>query len=197
MRSAVAHDSWITPCWGSINPRGAPVRSRLSDIAHLAEIVGALAVVVSLVYVGIQVNDSVGASRSASVNDANVALQSWYQELGTNQQASALFYRGLMSGEALPATEEFQFLMTFHAVFLAFQNSYWLTEEGTLDPELLESLTAAILGVKDTPGMSRYWRQRKSYLNASFSEYVERLLDRETNPSMDIYRDTVAVPEPN
>ena len=173
------------------------MRSRLSDIAHLAEIVGALAVVVSLVYVGIQVNDSVGASRSASVNDANVALQSWYQELGTNQQASALFYRGLMSGEALPATEEFQFLMTFHAVFLAFQNSYWLTEEGTLDPELLESLTAAILGVKDTPGMRRYWRQRKSYLNASFAEYVERLLDRETNPSMDIYRDTVAVPEPN
>lgn len=173
------------------------MRSRLSDMAHLAEIVGALAVVVSLVYVGIQVNDSVGASRSASVNDANVALQSWYQELGTNQQASALFYRGLMSGEALPAAEEFQFLMTFHAVFLAFQNSYWLTEEGTLDAELLESLTAAILGVKDTPGMRRYWRQRKSYLNASFAEYVERLLNRETNPSMDIYRDTVAVPEPN
>jgi hypothetical protein len=169
----------------------------LSDLAHLAEIVGAVAVVVSLVYVGIQVNDSVGASRSASVNDANVALQNWYLEVGTNQQASALFYRGLMSAEALPtAEEEFQFLMTFHGVFLAFQNSYWLTEEGTLDPELLESLTAAILGVKDTPGMRRYWRQRKSYLNASFAEYVEQLLERETNSSMDIYRTTESASEP-
>ncbi len=171
------------------------MKSRLSDLAHLAEIVGALAVIVSLVYVGIQVKDSVGASRSASVNDANVALQSWYLEVGTNEQASALFYRGLMSAEALPAAEEFQFLMTFHGVFLAFQNSYWLTEEGTLDPELLESLTAAILGVKDTPGMRRYWRQRKSYLNASFGEYVEQLLRRETNTSMDIYREPVSVPE--
>lgn len=173
------------------------MRSRLTDMAHLAEIVGALAVVISLIYVGIQVNDSVGASRSAAVNDANVALQNWYLELGTSEQASTLFYRALMSEDALPPAEEFQFLMTFHGVFLAFQNSYWLTEEGTLDPELLESLTVAILGVKDTPGMRRYWRQRKSYLNASFGEYVEQLLERETNTSMDIYRDTASAPESN
>ncbi|MGI9626426.1 MAG: hypothetical protein ACR2QM_06290 [Longimicrobiales bacterium] len=164
------------------------MKSRLADLAHLAEIVGAFAVVVSLVYVGIQVNDGVGASRSASVNDANVALQSWYLEVGTNEQTSNLFYRGLLSDEALPNEEEFQFLMIFHGVWLAFQNSYWLAEEGTLDPELLEALTAAILGVKDTPGMQRYWRQRRSYLNASFGLYVDELLARETNTSMDIYR---------
>ena len=169
------------------------MKSRLADLAHLAEIVGAFAVVVSLVYVGIQVNDGVGASRSASVNDANVALQSWYLEVGSNEQTSDLFYRGLLSNEALPNEEEFQFLMIFHAVFLAFQNSYWLAEEGTLDPELLEALTAAILGVKDTPGMQRYWRQRRSYLNASFGLYVDELLQRETNTSMDIYR----IPESN
>ena len=164
------------------------VKSRLADLAHVAEIIGALAVIISLLYVGVQVKDSVGASRSASVNDANVALQSWYLELGSNEQASSLFYRGLLSEEALPNEEEFQFLMIFHGVFLAFQNSYWLAEEGTLDPELLDALTVAILGVKDTPGMQRYWRQRKSYLNASFGLYVDQLLERETNTSMDIYR---------
>jgi hypothetical protein len=169
------------------------MKSRLADLAHLAEIVGAFAVVVSLIYVGIQVNDGVGASRSASVNDANVALQSWYLEVGSNEQMSNLFYRGLLSAEALPNEEEFQFLMIFHGVWLAFQNSYWLAEEGTLDPELLEALTAAIVGVKDTPGMQRYWRQRRSYLNASFGLYVDELLERETNTSMDIYR----IPESN
>ena len=169
------------------------MKSRLADLAHLAEIVGAFAVVVSLVYVGIQVNDGVGASRSASVNDANVALQSWYLEVGSNEQTSSLFYRGLLSDEALPNEEEFQFLMIFHGVWLAFQNSYWLAEEGTLDPELLEALTAAVLGVKDTPGMQRYWRQRRSYLNASFGIYIDELLERKTNTSMDIYR----IPESN
>ena len=51
-------------------PRGPAVSSRLSDYAHIAEIIGAAAVVISLIYVGIQVRDSAGASRSASVNAA-------------------------------------------------------------------------------------------------------------------------------
>lgn len=171
--------------------------ARLSRMASIAEIIGAFAVVISLIYVGLQVNQSVGATRSASVNDANVAVQSWYLEVGSNEQASALFYRALMSDVALPAAEEFQFLMMFHGVFLGFQNSFWLAEEGTLDAELLDALTAAILGVKDTPGMRRYWRQRKSYLNASFAEYVEQLLVRETNTSMELYRIPEAEPPPN
>ena len=173
------------------------MKFRLSELAHIAEIVGALAVVVSLVYVGIQVNNSVDASRSVAVNDANVALQNWYHEVGSSQQASELFYRGLISSEALAPEEEFQFLMMFHGVFLAFQNSYWLTEEGTLDPELLNSLTAAILGTKDMPGTQRYWRQRKSYLNPNFGAYVDELMERETNPSMDIYQLPPGYPESN
>ena len=164
------------------------MRSKLAEFAHIAEIVGALAVVISLVYVGRQVNDSVVASRSAAVNDANVALQSWYLELGTDAQSSANFYGGLMSQEALDPEDEFQFLMTFHAVFLGFQNSYFLTEEGTLDQEMLEALTAAILGVKDKSGMQRYSGQRKSYLHVRFGSYVDELLTRETNTSMDVYR---------
>lgn len=175
-----------------------PERSRLSAAALLAEIIGAFAVVISLIYVGIQVNQSVQAVRSESVNNANVALQSWYLDVGSDQQTAEIFYRGLMSEEALPTPEEeFQFLMMFHAVFLAFQNSYWLHQEGTLDPELLDALTAAILGVKDTPGLNRYWRQRRSYLNASFANYVDDLLQRETNTSMDLYRLPEGTPESN
>lgn len=164
------------------------MKPRLSDLAHFAEIVAAIAVVISLVYLGRQVNDSVVASRSAAINDANVALQSWYLELGTNGQASSIFARGMSSPEALPAEDEFQFIMILHGFFLAFQNSYFLTEEGTLDAEQLESLTAAILGVKDAPGMERYWLRRRSYLNASFASYVDDLLTRETDTSMDIDR---------
>lgn len=86
-------------------------KMKLKNCASVAEIVGAVAVVVSLVYVGIQVNDSAGAARSAAANDVNVALQEWYIQVGSDQQTSALLYRGLVSEQALPDEEEFQFLM--------------------------------------------------------------------------------------
>jgi len=171
------------------------MKSKLSDLASVAEIIGALAVVISLIYVGVQVNDSASAVRAASANDANVAVQSWYLQVGSDQQTSELFYGALISEEALSNQEEFQFLMIFHGVFLAFQNSYLLAEEGTIDVELREALTRAILGVKDTPGMRRYWRQRKSYLHSAFANYVDQLLLQETNPSMDVYRISETEPQ--
>ena len=63
------------------------MKSRISELASIAEIIGAFAVVISLIYVGIQVNDNAGSVRSAAANDANVATQSWYLQVGTDQQA--------------------------------------------------------------------------------------------------------------
>lgn len=82
--------------------------------------------------------------------------------------------------------------MMMHGAFLAFQNSYLLAEEGTIDAELREAITAALMGVKETPGMRRYWRQRKSYLHSGFVEYVDQLLEQESDVTVDIYR----APEP-
>jgi len=164
------------------------MKLKLSELASIAEIIGAFAVVVSLIYVGFQVNDSASAVRAASANDAAVAMQSWYLEIGTNEQTSNLWWKAITSQEALSDEEEFQFLMMTHAAFLAFQNSYLLAEEGTIDPELREAITSAILGVKDLPGMIRYWRQRKSYLHADFVLYVDELFTLDSIDTVDIYR---------
>ena len=164
------------------------MRIKLKQWANIAEIIGALAVVVSLVYVGIQVNDSAGAVRSAAANDVNVALQNWYIELGSSQQTSSLVYRGLMSEQALPEEQEFQFLMMLHGFFLGAQNSYLLAAEGTIDTELVDSLTVVIIGINDLPGMKRYWRQRKSYLHSGFAEWVDRVSAQGGEETMDLYK---------
>ena len=161
---------------------------KLKQWANLAEIIGALAVVVSLVYVGIQVNDSAGAVRSSAANDVNVALQTWYMEVGADQQTSTIVYRGLMSEQALPEEKEFQFLMMLHGFFLGAQNSYLMAVEGTIDEELVDSLTVVIIGINNLPGMKRYWRQRKSYLHAGFAEWVEQILAQGGEETMDLYR---------
>ena len=171
------------------------MKIKLSELASIAEIIGAFAVVISLIYVGIQVNESAGAVRSASANDANVAMQNWYLQIGSNQQTSELVYQALISEEALSNEEEFQFLMMMHAVFLGFQNNYLLAEEGTIDVELRESLTMAISGVRNLPGMKRYWRQRKSYLHSGFAEWAEQIFSRDTDIPVDIYRLPEVEPE--
>ena len=164
------------------------MRLKLSEWASVAEIIGATAVIISLVYVGFQVNDNTSAIRSAAANDASVAMQSWYLEMGSNREASDLWFNAMTSPEPLPTHDEFQFMMMMHAVLLGMQNSYLLAQEGTIDAEFREGITTAIVAVKDLPGMERYWRQRRDFFHSGFTEYIDGLLERETIETLDMYK---------
>jgi hypothetical protein len=160
----------------------------LQDLASIAEIVGGIAVIVSLIYVGVQVNDNTAAIRSAAASDATTTMQSWYVEMGTNRQASDVWFNAMTSEEPLLPHDEFQFMMSMHVAILGMQNSYLLVEEGTLDTEFREAVTTAIVAVKDLPGMSRYWRQRRGFFHSGFAEYVDGLLARGAIETLDIYK---------
>ena len=160
----------------------------LQDWASIAEIVGGIAVIVSLIYVGLQVNDSTSAIRSSAASDATKTMQSWYLEMGRNRQASDIWYSAMTSAEPLPARDEFQFMMSMHTAILGMQNSYLLSKEGTLDEEFREAVTTAIVAVKDMPGMARYWKQRKGFFHTGFAEYVDGLLVRDSIETLDIYK---------
>ncbi len=49
----------------------------LLEWGALGELIGGIAIIGSLIYVGVQVNDSASATRSVAANDASVCLQSW------------------------------------------------------------------------------------------------------------------------
>jgi hypothetical protein len=167
----------------------------LQDFASVAEIMGGVAVVVSLIYVGLQLRDSTSAIRSGAASDATEAMQSWYLELGSNRQASDIWFNAMTSPEPLPTRDEFQFMMSMHTVILGMQNSYLLSKEGTLDAEFREAVTTALVAVKDLPGMDRYWRQRRGYFHTGFAEYVDSLLAGNRVSTFDMYKLSDVAPE--
>ena len=160
----------------------------LETAANYADVIGGIAVVVSLIYVGIKVNKSTSAIRSSAANDATVAMQSWYLEMGTNRQASDIWFNAMTSPNPLETHDEFQFMMSMHAVLLGMQNSYVLSREGTLDEEFRESVTTALVAVKDLPGMNRYWSQRRGFFHSEFAEYVDDLLLQDSIETLDMYK---------
>jgi hypothetical protein len=161
----------------------------LEQLGIIAEIVSAVAIIVTLLYLSIQVKDSARASRSAAVTDATTAMQAFYQELGSNSATSKLFLDALTKPDTLSEDARFQYLMMMHSCFLGFQRSFFLAREGTLDIALRDSIGTAIHAVNHLPGIHLYWRQRKMYFQPEFREWVEGLLAREPLPEMDAYRE--------
>ena len=93
-----------------MRPMEHKLKLKLSELASVAEIIGAIAIVVSLIYVGIQVNDSTRAVRSATANDTSAAISSWYADLGVDQHATHVVLEGFANPDSLTRDETGQFI---------------------------------------------------------------------------------------
>lgn len=159
-------------------------------IGALGEIIGAIAVIATLIYLTIQIRESARASRAAAVTDATASVQAWYQELGSNPGAAKLFHDGMMDPDSLGNVEQFQFLMLVHSVFLGFQRTFFLSQAGTLDAGLRDSIGTAVQAANHLPGIHLYWRARRTFFQPEFVSWVEELLNREPLADMAAFYQT-------
>jgi len=172
------------------------MKLKLSECAQIAEIVSAFAIVLSLIFVGFQMKDNAKATRSATANATVAAISAWYAGIGQNEQLSALHLKGVESPDSLTHEQWFRFVFNMHAVMLNFQNSYYLGNEGTLDYEIRDSLTAVLLAAKGLPGFQRYWEQRRSIFLPEFQGYVDSLLASDAVVSEGLFRGDSPEQEP-
>jgi hypothetical protein len=166
------------------------LKLKLSELANIAEVIGAFAVVISLVYVGVQVTDNTRAMRSATASATSDAISSWYGDLGGNLQASTIMLNGISNPKSLSREEMAQFIYLVHGLLLQYQYAYYLSREQTLDPGLQQSLTYNLLGVREQPGFVLFWQQRREVFEPGFRAFVDDLIETgETNRNFEgLYR---------
>ena len=154
------------------------------------EILGALGVILSLIFVGVQIRESNRATLSAMASASVDSISAWYVEIGNNDQSSALFYQYLANPDSLSPEQKFQAVMNLHGLFLIFQNTYYLANEGTLETQIQHTLTEAIAGVKEQPGLLLFWKQRRSIFMKGFQNYVDSILSSDRKVSEGVFSDS-------
>ena len=164
------------------------MENRLQKISIITEIVGAVAIVVSLIFVGIQFIENTKATRSATAASTVATISSWYIEMGNNEQSSSLFLNFMADPESLTSEERFQVLIVLHGLFLTFQNSYYLSQQGTLDEHIQASITKAAVGVKDQPGFRLFWKLRRELFFPEFQKHIDEIVDTDIDISEGMYK---------
>jgi len=164
------------------------MKKNLSDWAHIAEIVGTFAIVISLGFVGIQISGNTKEMRAMAAHNVTVSLQTWYNSLGVNGQASRVFRIGLKNPSSLTKDEKVQFIMSIHSVMLAYQESYIMGLDGSLDKSLQIVLLETINTAAPTPGFKWYWQQRRNFFTEEFKGLVDNMTTNKTNDAAKIYQ---------
>jgi hypothetical protein len=161
---------------------------QLEDIAFISEILGGIAILISLIFVGIQLKENTKATRSSTATSTIGTMTDWYVTMGTDGETSASFWRFLANPESMSKEQQLQHIYNLHGLLLTFQNSYYLSLEGTIDKRIPESLNQVLIGVKDQPGFQVYWKARKSIFFKEYRDYVDNILNSNVNVSEGVYK---------
>lgn len=159
---------------------------KLSEAANWAEIVSALGLVISLIYVGIQVTDNTSAMRSETASNASTEFIDWYTHMSGDPKLMDVWLRGVTEPDSLDEQESLRFVFLLHIIMLQFQNNYYLVEEGTLDEKMLLAINNTLSTIRGTPGFAMYWSLRRDLFNPEYQAFVEQLMietDGLPNPS--------------
>ena len=148
-------------------------------LGAIGEIVGALAVIATLIYLSLQI-------RQTNKVNASAVRQSFYdftarQMLhGTHSlEFHAMLDRACMSENELSPGERFQLIRFFQAVFVGYQCAYFQYRQGALGEEdwkIFRTLLRSFWLLRGKE-LARMWEQFKvgGFLDEEFTAEVERL----------------------
>jgi hypothetical protein len=152
----------------------------LNDLANLGQIIGAVAVVVSLIYVALQIRQNTNAVRSAAAQVVNEHFASWYHLLAADAELSQVVVNGLRDYTSLSETEKARFVATFMAYLSYSHNAFLKWREGALSPALWEGWELLLMNLFAAPGGRAFWKERAYLFGEEFRRHVEDDLMKRT-----------------
>ena len=145
----------------------------LDQFANLAEIVGVVVVVVTLIYLTIQLRQNTQALHSTGAQATHDALGTYYLALARDPELLNTFRAGT---EDLGKLNEDQTAQVFALwTYTLYNTQNWLYQRRTraLDEALTDSWLASVSDNFHSKGFQQYWHNRRHYFSKELQNYVD------------------------
>ena len=169
----------------------------LADLADLADVVGGIAVVVSLIYLAIQVRQNTGSIRSATLL-ANTSLwSSLLRDLAEPGTIEA-YATGLTGNKDISPMQYTQFFLICRGLFAAFENQHYQYRRGALDEDTYKGYERSIAEqCLAFPGFRIWWEQSRDVFSPAFVTRVDEMISETPAAAPDAYfRQWQSLPRP-
>lgn len=154
----------------------------LEQASFLAQIISAVAVFASLVFVGLQVKQNTSAVRAASSQAHSTMYHGLTDNLVNHRDFAQIWWKGVESLEALNEGEIVQFVAFNSSIFRFFESSRVQWMRGQLDDEHWHTVEQHAIALAVKPGVQGFWHLRKHWHCQAFQAWFESLPTREISP---------------
>lgn len=145
----------------------------LESLANLGEAVSAAAVVVSLVYLAIQVRQNTQSQRTDNylgVLDRIAGIQS---RLSQDGDYARLFARGVMDASLLTSRERIQFTWALYENFGSFEFLYHAAQTRSIPEDVWTRWSAVVAWFLSFPGVIQWWQSKPAPFTSGFTAFVD------------------------
>ena len=153
-------------------------------ISAIGQIVGALAVVISLIYLATEVRSNARATREASTRSASDSFTRWIQQLSGHPHLRELYYRGIQDLDSLEGADLVGFSVVMVEAFRRYEEVYYQRSEGQLGPRLWRGFEAGMRDLNAYPGVQAWWRLPSHWFSEEFAKHINQLQQTAKAPRM-------------
>jgi hypothetical protein len=141
-------------------------------VSAISEVIGAAAVVASLVFVGVQLRSNTKVLKLTFTDSSVHRFKESVIRLAESEQLSELLLRGVPDPEMLDGQDSYRFSLMIQAYILEYSNFYMHYKAGALDKQTFESLDSQMRNFCNAPGLKAYWERSGNNYPAEFREYM-------------------------
>jgi hypothetical protein len=154
-------------------------------ISAIGQLVGALAVVISLIYLAREVGSNAHATRRATMRSMLDSLNQFAQQITGHADLAELRSRGFRDYESLEGVDRSRFETYMHALFRTVEDVYYQHLEGHVDPRRWRGLEAVMRDMNTYPGVQAWWRSHSHWFGGEeFAKFINQQQQTAKPPRM-------------
>ncbi len=145
----------------------------LQDLGSIGEFVAAIATLITLVYLAVQIRQNTSALGHAEGRAILEDGNTWRAQLIQDPEIAELYRKGLLDPNALDPIERLRFRMLLDALFVTWLYGFRAGQFAgyAFDPH--------IRGTLARPGGTQYWADQKANFDPEFVQYIDNLARKE------------------
>lgn len=144
----------------------------ISELGSIGELLGSIAVFISLIYLAFQIRSSTETARMSTYQSVVSDFSALNQSMTSTPELSLLFVNAQEDFDSLGADEKAKVSQLFFMCFRNFENMYYQHHKGYLEEELWVGWKRLMLTYFARPGFQSWWSIREHVYSQSFGEFL-------------------------
>ena len=148
----------------------------LENMFYISQTVAAFAIVVSLLFVGVEVRHSNLETRHRTIEEMQQNYRDARAVITSHADVARVWISGLRDLTALEPADKLRFLLIADSLFNNLQSFFLHHRDGRMPDGLYEPQQTLLNDVLGYPGLRAAWELRKGYFHAAFRESVNEMI---------------------